>query len=64
MLVIGYFQNILRKDFLGRIFWEDFSWGGFFWEDLFGRIFMEDFSARNSLFTLFKSAKLFESERD
>ena len=41
-------------NFLGGIFWEDFL-GGFFGEDFYGRI---------SLFTLLKSAKLFESERD
>ena len=49
-------------------FLEEF-FGGFFWEDFFGRIFLggfswEDFLGRNSLFTLLKSAKLFESERD
>ena len=52
--------------FFGGIFWiflEEF-FGGFFWEDFLGGIFLEDFFGRNFLFTLLKSAKLFESERD
>jgi hypothetical protein len=48
--------------FLGGFFWSIFS-GGFFGR-IFGRIFWEDFLWRNSLFTLLKSAKLFESVRD
>ena len=51
--------GIFLADFFGRNFL-----GGFFWEDFFGRtfrrIFWEDFFGRNSLFTLLKSAKLFE----
>ena len=42
------FLGFLLKEFFGGLL-EDF------WEDFFGR---------NSLFTLLKSAKLFESERD
>ena len=33
-------------------------------EDFFERIFWEDFFGRNPLFTLLKSAKLFEFEMD
>jgi hypothetical protein len=71
----NFLRNCLKifwifSGFLGGIFWiflgfflEDFFWriffGGFFW-----RIFLGGFSGRNSLFTLLKSAKLFESERD
>jgi hypothetical protein len=59
------FGNVL--DFLGNfleeIILEDFL------EEIFGRIFLgeivwEDFFGRNSLFTLLKSAKLFEYGRN
>ena len=52
-------RNFFRifLDFLEMIFWYGFSWrnflGEFFWEEFFGR---------NSLFTLLKSAKVFEYE--
>ena len=68
---VFYFSWIL----FGGIFWEDFLWGffgGIFLWGFFWRIFCEDFwedflggfFGRNSLFTLLKSSKLFESERD
>ena len=44
-----------------EIFWIFLGFfGGFFLEDFF----LEDFFGRNSLFTLLKSVKLFESVRD
>ena len=54
-----FFWRIFFEDFFGRIFL-----GGFFREDFFVWTFWEDFFGRNSLFTLLKSAKLFEYERD
>jgi hypothetical protein len=68
---LGFFRDFLGESFgffwggffWGGFFWEDF-FGGFFWEDFLGRIFWEDFLGRNSLFTLLKLAKLFESKRD
>ena len=65
---LGIFEKLFGNclDFW-EIFWgfflEDF-FGGIFLEDFFWTIFWEDFFVRNSLFTLLKSAKLFESERD
>ena len=53
---LGFFWDFLGGifwiflGFFGRIFWEDFFWGGFY--------------AGNFLFILLKSANLFESERD
>jgi hypothetical protein len=51
-------------NFLGGFFWEEYFgrnfFGGFFWEDFFGRIFLGGIFGRNSLFTLLRSAKLFE----
>ena len=44
------------ENFFGRNFF-----GGFFLGGFFGRIFCEDFFGRNFLFSLLKSAKLFES---
>ena len=43
------------EDFFGRIFL-----GEIFLEDFFGRIFLGGIFGRNSLFTLLRSAKLFE----
>jgi hypothetical protein len=58
------------RNFLGKKFWEDFL-GGFFLGGFFlggfflGRIFFgEEFFGRNSLFTLLKSAKVFEYGRN
>jgi hypothetical protein len=64
----NFFGGFFREDFFGGFFWRNFL-GGFFLGGFFGRIFLggffwEDFLGMNSLFTLLKSAKLFESERD
>ena len=56
-IFVGFFWEIFWE-FIRRIFLGGFLFS-FFW-----RNFLEDFLGRNSLFTLFKSAKLFESERD
>ena len=37
-----FLEDFFGKNFLGRIFCEDFLWGSF-WEDLFGRIFLGGF---------------------
>ena len=56
---------------MGGTLWENFFgkkiWGGFFRRNIFGRIifggvFWEEFFGSNSLFTLLKSAKVFEYE--
>ena len=56
-----FLEEIFWRNFMGEIFWEDFFredfFRGFFWED-----YREDFFGRNSLFTLLKSAKVFEYE--
>ena len=59
LYIIRYFQNFEFLENFWSIFLDD-SFVGLFLE----RIFWEDFLGRNSLFTLLKSAKLFESERD
>ena len=59
-----FFGVMFLEKILGGFYWDKFFWrnflggifgGGIFWEEIFGR---------NSLFTLLKSAKLFESEMD
>ena len=58
--IFGEFFGNFLEDFFGGIFgsnfWEDFLGGIFFWGLLLGGIFWEDFF----LFTLLKSAKVFE----
>ena len=53
---------------MGEIFLEDFFggivFGGIFLEEILGRIFLGGIFGRNSLFTLLKSAKLFEYGRN
>ena len=49
----------MGEDFL-EDFFGGFFLGGFFWEDFFE----EEFFGRNSLFTLLKSAKVFEYGRN
>ena len=62
-----FWEKFFGRIFLGGFFWEDF-FGRIFWEDFlggfFGRIFLGGFFGRNSLFTLLKSAKLFEYGRN
>ena len=57
--------GIFGRNFLGKLFWEDFLGGiilgGVFWEEFFWEeFFWEEFLGRNSLFTLLMSAKVFE----
>jgi hypothetical protein len=64
------FESIFCHEFFGsHFFWEDFFgmsflrgifWEKFFWEDFLGGIFLGGIFGRNSLFTLLRSAKLFE----
>ena len=55
-----FWEEFFGRIFLGGFFWEEFLGRNFlgeiFWEKFFGRNFWE----RNSLFTLLRSAKLFE----
>ena len=55
----NFLGGFFRSNFLGGFFL-----GGFFLEDFFGGFFWENFLGRNSLFTLLKSAMLFEYGRN
>jgi hypothetical protein len=63
-IVLEFSGEFFVRNFLGEMFWEDFFGrnflGGFFGRNFQGGIFWEEFFGRNSLFTLLKSAKLFE----
>jgi hypothetical protein len=59
-----FFWRIFLEEVFWRIFWEDFFLGGFFREDFLGGFFLGGFFWEEFFFTLIKSAKLFESERD
>ena len=68
-IYLEFFERIFWEEFFGRKFWEGIFWedffvrnfvGEIFWEDFLGRIFLGGIFGRNSLFTLLRSAKLFE----
>jgi hypothetical protein len=70
---VEFFWGIFLRNFLGGIFQVKFFGriflGGIFWKEFFknnflGGILWEEFFGRNSLFTLLKSAKLFEYGRN
>ena len=67
-IFLEFLFGFILEEFFGGFLWEEFFGGifleEFFWEDFLGGFFWEDFLGMNSLFTLLKSAKLFESERD